>query len=100
MGPRDKNLGYNGSFEIVESELPVNWTISRYPVKEGTAEVFVDTTDAVSGERSLRIVVHEYSSTNRWKPFLFQVRDVEVGETYAVSLWLKNQGCKVLLEIG
>jgi len=100
MGPRGKNLGYNGSFEIVESELPVNWTISRYPVKEGTVEVFVDTTDAVSGERSLRIVVHEYSSTNRWKPFLFQVRDAEVGETYAVSLWLKNQGCKVLLEIG
>jgi len=100
MGPHDKNLGYNGSFEIVESELPVSWTLSRYPIKDGAVEAFVDTTDAVAGNRSLRIVVHEYVSTHRWTPFLFQVRDVEVGKTYAVSFWLKNQGCKVLVEIG
>jgi len=100
MGPYDKDLGYNGSFEIVDSELPVNWTISRYPVRDGTIEAFVDTTDVVSGHRSLRIVIHEYDSSSRWEPFLFQVRDVEVGKTYTVSFWLKNQGCKVLLEIG
>lgn len=99
-GPHDKKVGYNGDFEIVESDLPVNWTISRYPIEEGDAEALVDTTDAVSGTRSLKIVVHEFVGSERWKPFLFQVREAEAGQTYAVSFWLKNQGCKVLLEIG
>ena len=99
-GPHNRNVGYNGDFEIVESDLPVNWWISRYPMEKGDAEALVDTTDAVSGTRSLKIVVHRYVETDQWKPFLFQVREADVGETYAVSFWLKNQGCKVLLEIG
>ena len=99
-GLHDKKLGYNGSFETVQSGLPVNWTISRYPIKNGDMEASIDTIDTVSGDRSLKVVVHRFDQGNRWKPFLFQVREAEKGKTYAVKFWLKNQGCRVLLEIG
>ncbi len=63
MGPHDRDLGYNGSFEVIESGLPVNWTISRYPIKAGEVEATIDTVDAISGDRSLRIAVLKYAST-------------------------------------
>jgi hypothetical protein len=99
-GVQDKTLGYNGSFEIERAGLPVNWTSSRYPIKNGDAEFSIDTADAISGDQSLKIVVHRFSNSSRWKPFLFQVREAEQGKTYAVKFWLKCQGCRVLFEIG
>jgi len=100
IGVQDKALGYNGSFEIERYGLPVNWSSSRYPIKNGDAEFAIDTTDAISGDQSLKIVVRKFSNNSRWKPFLFQVRDAEKGKTYAVTFWLKCQGCRVQLEIG
>jgi len=100
MGPQDKNVGYNGSFEIVRSGLPVNWIVSRYPVRDGDATFSIDTADAVSGENTLQITVHRFENSSRWKPFLFQVRDADKGKPYAISFWLKCQDCKVLVEIG
>ncbi len=99
-GVHDDSLGYNGSFEIQRAGLPVNWSSSRYPIRNGDAEFTIDTADAVSGEQSLKIVVRRFSDSSRWKPFLFQVREAEQGKTYAVKFWLKCQGCRVLLEIG
>lgn len=100
IGVHDESLGYNGSFEIARSGLPVNWSSSRYPIKSGDAEFSIDTMDAISGDQSLKIVVHRFAEGSRWKPFLFQVREAEKGQTYAVQFWLKCQGCRVLLEIG
>ena len=85
MGVHDESLGYNGNFEIERAGLPVNWTSSRYPIKNGDAESSIDTTDAISGDQSLKIVVRRFSNSSRWKPFLFQVREAEQGKTYAVK---------------
>jgi hypothetical protein len=99
-GVHYESLGYNGSFEIERAGLPVNWTSSRYPIKNGDAEFSIDTADAISGDQSLKIVVRRFSNSSRWKPFLFQVREAEQRKTYAVKFWLKCQGCRVLIEIG
>ncbi len=100
MGDRDKSLGYNGSYEIAKSRLPVNWTFSRYPIKRGDAEVSLDTMDAIDGDQSLKFVVHRIAEGRFGVPFLFQVRTAEPSAKYAVSFWLKNQGCTVQVEIG
>ena len=60
-GVHDKTLGYNGSFEIERAGLPVNWTSSRYPLKNGDAEFSIDTADAISGDQSLKILVRRLS---------------------------------------
>lgn len=57
--------------------MPVNWSISIYPIRDGDLEVSLDTTDEINGEQSLKFVVHRFAQGSRWKPFLFQVRDVE-----------------------
>ena len=74
MSGRDKSLGFNGSYEVVRSELPANWTVSRYPIRNGDAEVSFDTMDKIDGDQSLRILVHRIAAGRWGKPFLFQVR--------------------------
>ena len=99
-GVNDKSLGHNGSFEIVESDLPVNWIVSKYPAEKGDAEFLLDTTDAIDGAQSLKIVVHRIGEGQWGTPFLFQVRELEPAQSYTDEFWLKNRACKVLLEIG
>jgi hypothetical protein len=99
MGRKDRSLGFNGSFEIVRSGLPVNWELSRYPVKRGDAEFALDTTDPVDGDQSLRIVVRRIAADQWGEPFLFQVREAEPGVGHAVSFWLKNRGSRAALII-
>ena len=55
-GVHDELLGYNGSFEIERAGLPVNWTSSRYPIKNGDAEFSIDMADAISGDQPLKMV--------------------------------------------
>ena len=40
---KSDSAGFNGSFEIVKSGLPVNWYIYYPPIKNGDAEVSLDT---------------------------------------------------------
>lgn len=92
-GEFDKSVGHNGSFEIVRSGLPVNWYVSRRPIRKGNAEFSVDTTDAVDGKHSLKIVVHGVTDPPSRAPWVFQTRPAEPGAPYAVSFWLKSQAC-------
>jgi len=100
IGARDRSAGINGDFEVVRDGLPVNWIVSRYPLKGGDAEAVIDTTEAVSGSRSLKIVVHRYADADRWKPFVFLSIEAIEGATYDVSFWLKNRDCRLLMELG
>jgi len=92
---KSESAGFNGSFEIEKSGRPVNWYIYYLPIKSGDAEVSFDTTDAIEGKQSLKFVVHRVG--RRWSAGLFQVIPAESKDTYKVSFWLKNQGCKVSL---
>ena len=97
---KSESAGFNGSFEIEKSGLPVNWYIYYPPVKSGGAEISLDTADVVEGKRSLRFVVHQVEETARWGAAgLFQVFAAKSKHTYKVSFWLKNQGCKFNLMI-
>ncbi len=99
-GVHDPTIGYNGDFEIVQSGMPVNWNLSRYPIKADEMKVTIDTENSISGNQSLKIIVNEFDSKNRWKPFLFQTREANEGKLYEISFWLRNENSKVLVEIG
>ena len=93
---KSESAGFNGSFEIVKSGLPVNWYIYYPPIKNGNAEVSLDTKDAVEGNQSLKVTVHRADSRGGWTTAgLFQVRPAKAKRSYKVSFWMKNQGCKV-----
>ena len=43
----------HGSFEIVESGLPVNWIVSKYPLEKGDAAVELDELPRHAGRQPL-----------------------------------------------
>ena len=70
---KSESAGFNGSFEIVKSGLPVNWYFHHPPIKNGDVEVSLDTMDAVEGNQSLKIIVHRVGPGRGWRtPSLFQ----------------------------
>ena len=92
---RSSSAGFNGSYEIVKSELPVNWYVHYPPIKNGDAEISFDTVDAVDGNQSLKFVVHRLNGPGWRSAGLFQVCPAKAKTSYKISFWLKNQGCKV-----
>lgn len=102
MSLREKNesAGLNGSFEIVQSGLPVNWYFHYPPLKNKDTEVSLDQTAAVAGKQSLKFVVHRVGAGRGWRsPGLFQVMPAKSKRTYKATFWLKNQGSEVLVVI-
>ncbi len=55
---KDESAGFNGGFETEKSGFPVNWYIHYPPIKNGDAEISLDTVDAVEGNQSLKFIVH------------------------------------------
>jgi hypothetical protein len=97
---RDEAAGFNGSFEVVSSGLPANWAVYHRPLRDGQAEFFVDTTEAVHGDRAVKFQLHKAFPGHGWSsPGLFQLTDADPGQTYDVSLWVKNRGSAVRLRI-
>ena len=97
---KSESAGFNGSFEIEKSGLPVNWYIYYPPIKNGDAEISLDSMDAVEGNQSLKFIVHRADSRGGWTTAgLFQVRPAKAKTSYKVSFWLKNQGCTTSLLI-
>jgi len=98
---KDDSAGFNGSYEIVQSDLPVNWYIYYPPILDGYVDVSLDTTDAVEGNQSLKFVAREPPPAGRRQPpGLFQVSHAKSNTAYKVSFWLKNLDSKILLKIG
>lgn len=97
---QDESAGFNGGFEIVRSGLPVNWSFHYPPITQGDVDISLDTTDYIEGRQSLKLVVHRVQGTGGWQnPGLFQVPSAEPQHTYRVSMWLKNEGCTVVVFI-
>lgn len=99
---KSESAGFNGSFESVKNDLPVNWYLyAPQIIKNGDVEIALDAEDAVEGKQSLKLLVHKADPVGGWRSAgLFQtLHSVEAGQSYKVSFWLKNQGCKVRLTI-
>lgn len=93
MGEMDPSVDENGSFEVVRDGLPVNWIIDRHAIRDGEVELSLDTTDAVDGKQSLKLVVHAVDDRSWLAPWFFRTGAAEPGVTYAVSFWLKSTAC-------
>jgi len=98
----DKTVGMNGSFEVTESGLPVNWLIyTPKTIPTGDYELIIDTTDYKDGKQSLKFLVRECSPTGGWhSPGFCQEYEAIPGELYRVSFWVKNEGSDFRVEIG
>ncbi len=99
---QDKTAGMNGSFEVTESGLPVNWLIyTPKTIPTGDYDLVIDTTEYKEGRQSLKFLVRECSATGGWhSPGLSNEYKAIPGETYRVSFWIKNDGCEFFIKIG
>ena len=99
---QDEAAGTNGSFEIVESGLPVNWLLyTPKTVPEGDFDLVIDTDEYKDGKQSLKFLVRECASTGGWSsPGLANEYEANPGETYLVSFWVKNNGTEFIIRTG
>ena len=98
----DENAGMNGSFEVTEAGLPVNWLLyTPNTVPTGDFDLLIDQTEAKAGRQSLKFAVRSCSPTGGWhSPGLCKQYPAQPGETYRVSFWVKNEGCRFSVRIG
>ncbi len=98
---RDSDAGMNGSFEVTESGLPVNWLLySPKTVPTGDFDLVLDTTEYKEGSQSLKFVVRECSPAGgRLSPGFAQEFEAAPGETYRVSFWVKNDGSEFVVGV-
>ncbi len=97
---QDDTAGFNGSFEVVGSRYPVNWYFYKRALDDGDAVVAVDTAEPIDGAQSLKMVVYRADPDDGKRDAgLFQVRDAQAGQTFRVSFWVKNQGCRFRVRI-
>ena len=91
----------NGSFEVLESGLPVNWSIyTPKTIPTGDYDLVIDTSEFKEGNQSLKFVVRECSSRGGWhSPGLFQEYKATPGEAYRVSFWVQNDGSEFVIGI-
>jgi uncharacterized protein (TIGR03067 family) len=103
--------GFNGSFEVTKSGLPVTWFFyTPRTVPSGDFDIVMDTTDFKEGEQSLKFVVRKCESTGgRLSPGFFNEFHIEnhnppgpfetkPGETYKISFWAKNAGSEFVFK--
>lgn len=93
--------GWNGSFEIVEQNLPVNWLVNTPKTTgEGDFEILTDSINFKSGKQSLHFLVHNCSNKGgRFSPGIAQEIPLNSGEQYRISFWVKNQDCTFSIEV-
>jgi hypothetical protein len=90
----DPDAGLNGSFEVVQEGLPVNWYFyTPDTVADGDFEIVLDSRGPRDGKQSLKFAVRECSAEGgRYSPGFFQEFVATPGETYKVSFWARNEG--------
>lgn len=98
----DESVGMNGSFEVTSAGLPVNWLLyTPKTVKEGDFDIIIDRQEFVEGSQSLSFDVRACSSSGGWQsPGFSQQFEVNPGCRYALSFWVKNQGCELTVNCG
>lgn len=96
-----EKVGLNGGFEIIENGLPVNWLFyTKNTCKNGDFDIITDTADFKEGKKSVKFQIRSCSDRgDRFSPGLANETEVKSGETYKVSFWYKNSGCKFYYKI-
>lgn len=87
----------NGNFEIIKKGLPVNWNYyAPETVPNSDFTISADPNIFKEGKRSLSFHIRECGdSIGGWhSPGFFKEFKVMPGETYTVSWWVLNKGCK------
>jgi hypothetical protein len=99
---RDANTGLNGSFETVQSGLPVNWLFyTSKTASSGDFDIALDQSEFKDGKQSLKFTVRKCSDQGGWRsPGFCQEFKAEPGETYSISFWAKNDGSKFVAKAG
>jgi len=102
----DKTAGLNGSFEVTEKGLPVNWILyTPNTVPDADFQIILDREIYKEGEQSLRFDVKRCSSISGWKSPGFTnefnvVRKYIGPARYKLSLWVKNAGAEFVIKAG
>jgi len=98
----DESAGMNGSFEVIESGLPVNWLVyAPETIPTGDYDLIIDTTDAKDGNQSLKFIVRDCSPVGGWgSPGITQQYYANPGEQYKISFWIKNDGSRFTVSTG
>ena len=94
----DKSAGLNGSFEMSQNGLPVNWDMySPATLPDADFNIIVDKEVYKEGKQSLRFDVRDCSAEGDWKSPGFTNEFIETGRfegeaNYKVSFWVINDG--------
>ncbi len=98
----DKSAGLNGSFEVTQSGLPVNWLVfTPETVENSDFDLIIDTSEYIDGKQSLKFLVRECSAGGEWNsPGFCKEYEVTPGASYIVSFWVKNTESQFFVKIG
>lgn len=90
---RNEAAGLNGSFEITDGGYSVNWLYNAPPLKDGSAQIVIDSTEFMDGKRSLKIIAGAVKESDRvWmKPGLSTSIPVVPGKKYRLSFGARNK---------
>lgn len=98
---RGDDCKLNGSFEILDDGLPVNWLYyAPETVPNSDFSLISDASEHKDGSRSLKFDIKDCYSIGGWRsPGFFQEFKVIPGETYQVFVSLINTGCWVKVTV-
>ena len=99
---RDPDAGINGGFEVAKNGLPVNWLMyTPNTVPNAKFEIILDQEEFIEGKQSLKFMVEKCASSGGWhSPGFTKQFDVEPGNTYKLSFWIKNKGAEFQVSAG
>jgi hypothetical protein len=91
----------NGNFEIIKNDLPVNWYYyAPETVPNSNFTIISDSAFFKEGNRSLKFKIKNCKSIGGWhSPGFFMEFKVVPGDTYKVSFWSINKGCKFEVKV-
>lgn len=98
----DPAAGMNGSFEVTQSGLPVNWLLfTPETVENSDFDLTIDTTQFKDGKQSLKFLVRKCEDHGEWNsPGFCKEYEAVPGESYKISFWVKNSESEFFAKIG
>ena len=80
----------------------MNWLLyTPNTVPTGDFDLIIDQTESQAGRQSLKFSVRACAATGGWhSPGLCKQYPAHPGETYRVSFWIKNEGCRFSVRVG